>query len=327
MKVTMGFEPVKGGEATASVVGGELDGETLYVGDGAKSRKGVRELEFGKRKIQGLPGRQQMEIQRVLQEAYARGIPVEHLPLNLLNIPGVRTLYEEMTHDAETNEETSVKLPPGSMFAVNPTSEPKKREIWYIAGAAGSGKSYTAKRLVEQYQKRFPERDVFLVSKLEKDATLDSLKKPLIRLKPSKLTENPMTDTEPLRESLIIFDDYDGLEKKELKAVEQLIKDICIVGRHTVTSMIVISHYLSDYARTRLTLTEATHFVLFPKSTGSHALSHFLQKYVGMDTKEINRVKRNDSRWFCVHKNFPMFAVTENEAYLLNQPQELDERK
>jgi hypothetical protein len=235
-----------------------------------------------------------------------------------IDVPGAQEVYREMLGEVEETGNSKVKLPPGSTFELLPSSDPEKRQIYYIAGASGSGKSYIARHLSEQYQKMFPERTVYLVSKLKEDATLDGMKKAPVRLSIEKLVETPLKDLEPLRETLIIFDDYDTLEGKEGKAVQQLIDDICIMGRHTVTSLLILSHHLSNFKKTRLCLTEATHFVLYPQSTGAHALNYFLKTYVGMGPKEVQALKKSGSRWLCIHKNFPIFYITETEAGLIN---------
>jgi len=320
-KVSISLDGGKDAISIASVVGGDYDKEELFLHDGnVKSKKGIRELEIGKYRLSHLPPRKQTEVMRILQEAYRRGIPPEHLQLD---IPGAEDAYREMLGETTAAETTCVKLPPSSMFALSPSKDAKKREIYYIAGASGSGKSHIAKRLAEQYQKQFPDRDVYLVSKLAEDATLDSMKKPPIRLNVEKLVETPMKDLEPLRDSMIIFDDYDSFTGKDAKAVQQLIDDIATMGRHTNTTMLCLSHYLSNYKKTRLMLTESHFFVLYPQSTGSQALNYLLKTYLGMDKNDIEKIKRTGSRWVCIHKNAPQYVITENTAWLLNVQESL----
>lgn len=83
--------------------------------------------------------------------------------------------------------------------------------------------------------------------------------------------------------------------------------------------MLALTHYLSNYKKTRLMLSESTHFVLYPQSTGLQALTYLLKTYIGMDSKEIVKLKNSGSRWVCIHKNYPMYIITENSAYILNQ--------
>lgn len=316
--VKLNFDKTKDADPVAVVSGGSYNKDVLYLHtkDGKTTgKKGVQELEMGNKLLSKLSPRKQSEVMRLLQEAYRRNIPPEHLNIN---IDGAEEVYNEMLGKVEESGNSKVKLPPGSTFELLPSADPEKRQIYYIAGASGSGKSYIARHLSEQYQKTFSKRTVYLVSKLKEDATLDGMKIPPVRLNIDKLVETPLKDLEPLRETLIIFDDYDTLEGKEGKAVQQLIDDICIMGRHTVTSLLILSHHLSNFKKTRLCLTEATHFVLYPQSTGAHALNYFLKTYVGMGPKEVQTLKKSGSRWLCIHKNFPIFYITETEAGLIN---------
>jgi hypothetical protein len=317
-KVKLTFDKSKDSLPVAVVTGGEYNKDILYLqqGDGKGSnKKGVQELEIGKHRLNKLSPRKQSEVMRVLQEAFRKGIPPEHLNIE---VDGAEDAYREMLGEVQEKGSSKIKLPPGSTFNLNFNPDPTKRSIYYIAGASGSGKSYIAKHLSEQYQHLFKGRPVYLVSKLKEDETLDGMKDRPLRLNIEKITEKPMTDLEPLRDSLVIFDDYDTLTGKEAKAVQQLIDDICIMGRHTVTSILILSHHLSNFKKTRLCLTEATHFVVYPQSTGAHALNYFLKTYVGMGPKEVAAIKNTGSRWLCIHKNFPIYYITETEAGLLN---------
>ena len=317
-KVKLTFDKSKDSLALATVTGGEYNKDVLYlqIGEGkATGKKGIQELEIGKHRLNKLSPRKQSEVMRQLQEAYKKNIPPEHLNLG---IDGAEDAYREMLGEVEQKGSTKIKLPPGSTFSLNVNPDSEKRFIFYIAGASGAGKSYMAKHIAEQYQKMFKGRPVYLVSKLKVDETLDSMENIPIRLNIEKLIATPMKDLEPLRDSLVIFDDYDTLTGKEAKAVQQLIDDICIMGRHTVTSLLILSHHLSNYKSTRLCLTEASHFIVYPQSTGAHALNYFLKTYVGMGPKEVQAIKNTGSRWLCIHKNFPIYYITETEAGLIN---------
>ena len=317
--VSLSFDGGKDAEAIAKVVGGEYNNDVLYLHQKGKSggKKGVKELEIGKHRLGKLPVREQQRVIHALQEAYQRGIPPEHLQID---VPGAMDYYRELIGSANASAETHIKLPPGSSFQLIPTKNPKKREVWYIAGASGSGKSYIARGLAEMYSKQFPDRNVYLVSKLEEDDTLDNTKgKGIIRLKPAKLVETPLKDLEALRDSMVIMDDYDTFTGKEAKVIQQLIDDIAIMGRHTNTTMLCLTHYLTNYSKTRLLLTEATHIVVYPLSTGAHALNYLLKTYLGLEKEEISAIRRGGSRWVMLYKNYPNYCITETEAFLLHE--------
>jgi len=317
--VSLTFEPdTKDSVPIAVVVGGDYDGEKVYLNDSSSSggkKKPKKLLDFNKLKTGGMRSRDREAIKLKLQEAHARGIPPEHLQVEG---PGVREMYEDMVE--ETKKETSIELPPDSQFHLLPSSKKDVREVWYIAGPSGSGKSYIAKGLAERYRKQFPNREVYLVSKLKEDETLDSMKGgPPVRLDIQKLVDKPVKDLDSLEDCLIIFDDYDTFVKPFASTVQKLIDDIATMGRHSNTSMLCLSHYLSNYAKTRLLLCEATHFVLYPAATGNHALTYLLKTYLGFDAEETAAIRKIKTRWICIHKCFPQWVVSEHSAHILHQ--------
>lgn len=208
-----------------------------------------------------------------------------------------------------------IKLASDSAFELLPNTNPKKREVWYIAGQSGSGKSYIAKTLAHYYHKLYPERGVYLVSKLEKDETLDSL--PFIKRLNIKSFIDDYPALEEFKDCMTIFDDYDTLTGDAQKVVEKIIDDLAIQGRHTNTTMLCLSHYLTNYKKTRLILNEATHIVVYPMSTSYKALKNLLTNYVGVDEEDLARHRKMGSRWICYKKGFPMFAITMKTAELL----------
>jgi hypothetical protein len=208
------------------------------------------------------------------------------------------------------------------LFELLPNPDPKKREVYYVAGQSGSGKSYIAKGLAHYYKKLFPDRQVYLISKLAKDDTLDALRF-LKRLSiPSFVEDYP--DLDEFKDCMVIFDDWDTLEKSKggpYKTIHKLIEDLAIMGRHTNTTMLILSHYLTNYKDTRLILNEATHVVVYPQSTSYHALRHLIRNYVGVDEEDLKRHRLLGSRWLCYKKGFPMFMVSQHVAEILFDPE------
>lgn len=225
------------------------------------------------------------------------------------------TSGKECVTEAETTGPKITRLKGGGKFELLPSVDPEKREVWYIAGQSGSGKSYIAKTLAGFYKKLYPDREVYLISKLEKDDTLDSLGF-IKRLKIQTFID-AYPSLEEFQDCMVIFDDYDTLTGDAGKVVLKLIDDLAIQGRHTNTTMLCLSHYLTNYAKTRLILNEATHVVVYPMSTSYKQLSHLLQNYVGVDPEDLARQRRYGSRWLCYKKGFPMFCISMTTAELL----------
>jgi len=226
-------------------------------------------------------------------------------------------------NSGDAKGETKVKLPDDLFFQPLPDTDKNKRKVWYIAGACGCGKSYTAKTIANNYIKLYPNRPIYVVSKLEEDETLDSINGNIQRLNYRDFEDNP-PDINEFYDCLIIFDDFDTISpKKVLDRVLTFIDDISIMGRKHKDdqgniSMVVISHYLTNYKKTRLILNECDFLTLFPQATSTHALNYVLKNYVGMDKNDVKKLKQL-GRWIMIHKMYPQYVLSQQNAYLLNQ--------
>jgi hypothetical protein len=314
------FEPhTKDALPIAIVHGGELNHKILYLNDSksvmdkTKKRENIDTRPY-EHLLKGYTTREKTIMLMKAQEAYVKGIDEELF----LGTEIEKKILHEMNNSE--NKNTMVRLPPESSFRLIHTNSKKieTRQIYYIAGPSGSGKSWIARGLAESYIKAYPDRKVYLISHLAKDETLDNMKGgKCIRLNLDRLVQSP-PKLEEMKNSLFIFDDYDALENKQhTKVVFDLITTIATEGRHESISMCCLSHYLTNYSKTRLILSEASHFVLYPQSTGSKPLSYLLGTHIGLDNKEIQSLKKM-GRWVCVHKNYPPFVVSEHTAKLLH---------
>jgi len=296
----------------ALVKGGNDEGEVLYLHEG-KSKNQVKKSFNRSRYIKMTKmkpvDRTKMFIK--LEEALSKDLPLSSLNEN----DEVKAIYEKILKDCHS--ETMVELDDEGSFEILPSCDPKKRDVFYIAGQSGSGKSYIAKQIAAYYHKLFPNRGIYLISKLKEDATLDALKF-LKRLSiDSFVDEYP--DLEEFKDCLTIWDDYDTLTGDAEKVVTKIIDDLAIMGRHTCSSMLCLSHYLTNYKKTRLLLNEATHVVVYPLSTSFHALRYLLKNYIGVDEEDIKRHRKLGSRWLCYSKGFPQYMVSQKNAELLHQ--------
>ena len=219
--------------------------------------------------------------------------------------------------------EKTIQLTDDLFFQPLPNTDKNKRNIWYNAGASGCGKSYTAKTIANNYLKLYPDRPIYVVSKLDKDETLDSIDGNIQRLNYREFEDNP-PDINEFYDCMIIFDDFDTISpKKLLDKVLNFIDDISIMGRKHKDdqgniSMVVISHFLTNYKKTRLILNECDFMTLFPQATSTHALNYVLKNYVGMDKEEVKQLRKL-GRWVMIHKMYPQYVLSQQKAYLLNQ--------
>jgi len=302
----------------ARVKGGEHDGEILYIheDDITGSRKLPKKRVFNRsRYVKHFEGMKPSEKTRTfvrLEEAFHKGLTSSQLDETN---PAIKAVYEKMLKDASNDK--AVELDDEGCFELLPSSSDKKRDVFYIAGQSGSGKSYIAKQIASYYHKLFPDRGVYLISKLNEDATLDALKF-LKRINIQSLIDD-YPELDEFENSCLIMDDFDTLTGEAEKTVKKLIDDIAIMGRHTNTTMLCLSHYLTNYKATRLILNEATHIVVYPLSTSYHALHYLLKQYVGVDEEDLKRHRKLGSRWLMYKKGFPQYMISQKNAELLHQ--------
>ena len=226
-----------------------------------------------------------------------------------------------LNQDENKSGNHQIKLPIGCTFNILPSVDENTRNIYYIAGASGSGKSYISKIIATNYKKLYPDRPIYCISKLTKDETLDQIPD-LIRIDLDEFTSNHI-DINDFSDSMVIFDDYETITpKKKLDAVMNFMDDIAIMGRKHQDgqgniSMMVLNHHITNYKKTRLILNEASHYILYPQSTSSSQLGYLLKSRLGFDKNEIRELKKL-GRWVCIHKNYIQYMISAHYAKILN---------
>jgi hypothetical protein len=308
------FEKTKDAKPIAVVKGGDADGNVLYLTDDKPSTSNKKEVQAHKymKELKFAKPAERVKIMNQMVE----GIQKDLEPDAIIGLPSqAKDIYKRIQTD--TVNDKTIRLPDDSAFVPIPSPDPKTRQVYYVAGQSGSGKSYFARNIAENYKKLYPEREIYLISKLQEDETLDKMKvgKPK-RISLQSLVDDPV-DLEEFKECLVIFDDWDTLDKPYFQVVHKLIEDLAIMGRHSVTSMLILSHYLTNYSKTRLILGEAQFLVLYPLATSQKALKYVCEHYGGMDKEEIITLKKR-GRWVCIHKNYPSYVISAQEANMLH---------
>lgn len=228
-----------------------------------------------------------------------------------------KLLYLDTREDAKG--ETEIDIPIGCSYHLIPNADDKKRDVYYIAGASGSGKSYLAKQLADNYQKLYEGRPVYVVSKLDEDETLDSMEIPPIRLDYKMFLDDP-PNINDFNNCMVIFDDIDTIDGKYGKAVHTFAEDIATMGRrHTDgqgnITMLYITHAITNYKKTRTLLNESTNYIVYPNSSSPNQLRYLLMNYVGFDKEDLKGFKRL-GRWVSIRKGFPVYSISQHRAKL-----------
>jgi ABC-type polar amino acid transport system ATPase subunit len=215
---------------------------------------------------------------------------------------------------------SKLELPKGLKFQQVPDTS-KEREIGYITGASGSGKSTYVRKYCEIYKKKYKDRPIYLFSNLKEDESLDAIEPQRVKIG-DNLVDDPI-NAEDLAESIVIFDDVDCIkDKKHREAVVKTMNECLEVGRHFKITMLITNHLPTDRAFTRRVLNEAHFVVYFPQSALGLQTTYMLTNYLGLDTKIIKKIRRTNTRWAMISKNYPRFYMTEHLINMMSNEEE-----
>jgi hypothetical protein len=213
-------------------------------------------------------------------------------------------------HSGARNNYPSLHLKSGEKFQYIP-DENKERFISYICGASGSGKSYFASDLANQYKKQNPQNSVYLLSYVDSDSSIERVKD----IERIKLDEDFLTtdlNAEDFANALIIFDDCDCISSKPMKLkLKDLLGKLLNTGRHAAASVIYLSHIACGGLETKGILNECHSLTFFPASLGGRSRNYLLNQYLGFSKKQIEAIDDIPGRAITVVKSFPMVIVSE----------------
>ena len=190
-----------------------------------------------------------------------------------------------------------------------------ERQCIYICGQSGSGKSYFTTNYVKQYKKAYPKNDIFVISSIDEDKSIDSLKPKRINVLHEDFINDEFT-SDDFKDSLVIFDDVDVFPTKIKKKVMTICNNILVIGRHSNVSMCFTTHNPCAGNETKLLLSEAHVITVFPKSTGNRSLKYLLDSYLGLDKDQITKIKKMKSRAVSILRTYPMVILGEKDVLL-----------
>ena len=226
-------------------------------------------------------------------------------------------LYVTDNVNAARNGVSTFECKDGESLQLTPNNK-TERQCIYICGQSGSGKSFFTTNYVKQYKKQFPKRDIFVISSIEEDKSIDSLKPKRINvMHPEFMTEE--FSAQDFKDSLVIADDVDVFPTRIKKKVMTIVNSILQIGRHFNVSLCFTTHSPTNGAETKILLSEAHIITVFAKTTGSRALKYLLDNYLGMDKKQIEKLKKMKSRAVSVIRGYPQVVLGEKEAFLMHE--------
>ena len=225
-------------------------------------------------------------------------------------------IYNSGAYNPEEGIFKELKLDKGMKIQHLPNNAVSTREILYLSGRSGSGKSYYAMKYIKEYKKKYKDRPIFLFTYLtEEDQTLKDLKVNKFKLDEYFL-ETPL-EIDFFEKSLVLMDDIDMISDKLIyKKIREILDKILQTGRHKEISCIYTSHLLTNSNQTKLILNESHTATIYPCGLPKRNIEYFLSSYLGFDKKDIAKVSRIKSRWITFYKTFPIVVAYETGAYI-----------
>lgn len=198
----------------------------------------------------------------------------------------------------------------------------KEREVLYVGGKSGMGKSWLAGEYSKKYKKMYPDNPIYMFSRKKEDPSIDQFVDVERFDIDDDLVNDPIDFVEELVADndgcLVIFDDCNTLQDKKIKEACLALQNDCLeVGRDKKVNMVVTSHKLSDHKNTKTILSEC-HYIIVNPSAAPRVLQYTLSEHVGLSNKQINRIKKlkKKTRWVAIYKDHPTHVIYEKGAYI-----------
>lgn len=216
---------------------------------------------------------------------------------------------------------THILLKRGNLEIV-PRVEDNQRDVSFVFGAAGSGKTTFCCRYLMQYLYLFKERNAYVITKHKNDPSLkllfDKYEKRAHYIYPDKSwkKENPLK-VDNFKNCVIMFDDFTLLSDPYKTMIVNFLEDALQNGRHFSIDLLISSHIFDKF--TKLVLKEAYRLIFFPCEGGLGQLDRYLKTQMMLKTSAIKSIYdlRSISRWVCLCKYTPLYIAHERGIYLL----------
>lgn len=193
----------------------------------------------------------------------------------------------------------------------------------FIAGFSGCGKSWiTGKMMDDFYNRHKPKaKPIALFTATDKDENFGKIANKAcfhrIRLD-EHLYDNPMDVETELRDTLAVFDDYEQHKQPHVvEAVNDIRRNCLNVGRKAGIPVIIVRQKLLDRHKTDVILNSVHAVAMFPHGASKFQANNYLERYLGMNKKEIQKVLKLSSRWIIVQINAPSFVLYERGAFFI----------
>lgn len=196
------------------------------------------------------------------------------------------------------------------------------RSSIYICGPAGAGKSTMSANYIKIFNKLFPNKKVYMFSRTDykDDPAFKGVVMKQIDIN-EDLVNNPIDPVKYFPQgSMVVFDDIGTIHNDKVRTeINKLIMDILETCRKQNIYIIITSHLIlpNDRKLSRVIMNELNELVIFPRGGNVQQMTYALKTYFGLAAPIINKILHTNSRWICLHRNYPLFAVYERGCYII----------
>ena len=199
-----------------------------------------------------------------------------------------------------------------------------ERQILYINGQSGSGKTYFIKQYLVEYKKLFPKNSIYCFSPFDDDISYDGVKIQNIKIEDELIDDN--LTSKDFENCMCIFDDVEAISNRALKKeILRIMDDILTTGRHYRVSACVVFHEACAGNQTKKVLNESSSITFFPVVMGTRALKYLCESYLGLDQAQIKRIRKLKTRACTIIKAYPKICVSNKEIFCLCDDSDSDE--
>lgn len=343
------FSLKKGGLPIAIIKGGKYDKKIIYLHDTLDEKNKIPSNPIDFLDENMFIKNRRLLNQREMNELY-QAIENGHDVYD----PSLKEFYKMGKKQADDKMYKEVNLTDGVLQSI---PNIKTRDVLYISGMSGSGKSTQIGKFIGEYNRIFPNNKVYVFSRFTEDPALDKHdiiriilddtflddgmkdyeqkeepkkededktltdKKKVKKVKPKEkkeVKELKPIDLDLFSNSLVVFDDVDTITNEKVKKeVSKILDDLLECGRKKNIYMAITSHLAYNYKDTRTKINEATSYTFF-KSANVYHLNRFLRDYLGIvDKKVVERIRELPSRWVTISKIHPAYVIYESGAFIL----------
>ncbi len=213
--------------------------------------------------------------------------------------------------------ESKIYYPQNGNISILPRKLEGQNNRIYVSGSSGSGKSFWRSRYALNYLSEYPNNRIFLFSRKTFDPVFDDVISNIIRVPLDRkfvmdVEQNPEFISN-FHDSLLIFDDFEGIHDKDIKRSIMQFKDSAFqLGRQYNIDIISVQHKSLGGAKSIVDLCESNILVCFPKMNLGECL-RMINKYCSYSKDQMERIFDDDmkrERWLCIIR--PNIAITEH---------------